>query len=124
MNTARGEAGIYGFEVECYGGAAAHCEARGLLSARERATLGTARPVERAAAILAGRRAVLKVLIRAAECGRWPGELPGLGEIEVLRREHRAPLVRVRGLDRGVGLSQAHADGLAAAAAWLAAGRR
>ncbi|MEV6104759.1 hypothetical protein AB0M28_08580 [Streptomyces sp. NPDC051940] len=76
------------------------------LTATERASLGTARPAERAAAIMAAKLAVLRLL-------------PGLTarDVEVLRRHGCAPALRIAGLDGPPpSLSLAHSDGLAVAA--------
>jgi hypothetical protein len=70
----------------------------------ERAALGTARPGERAAAILAAKRALGRIL-------------PGLGplDVEILRRQWSAPRVLVHGIAVPVRVSLSHAGGLAVA---------
>jgi len=78
---------------------------RPLLSRRELASLGAYRPAERAAAIVAAKRAVARLF-----AGLDPRD------VEVLRREHRAPRVLVLGADPGLEVSLSHCDGLAAAA--------
>jgi phosphopantetheinyl transferase (holo-ACP synthase) len=86
-------------------GAAADPGTLELLTRVERATLGPYRAAERAAAILAAKQAVQRVL---------PGTT--LDQIEVLRRQHSAPRLRVRGIAVPLAVSLSHGDGLAVAA--------
>jgi hypothetical protein len=60
---------------------------------------------ERAAAVAAVKRAALRL------CPGWE-----LAEVEVLRRQHAGPVLRVSGQLADVQVSVAHADGLAVAA--------
>lgn len=71
----------------------------------ERASLGHADAPQRAAAILAAKRAVQRL---------HPGL--DLRDIEVLRRQHCAPVLRLRGRETRLSLSLSHGDGLAVAA--------
>ncbi|MEU3351631.1 hypothetical protein [Streptomyces sp. NPDC037389] len=73
----------------------------------ERASLGHADAPQRAAAILAAKRAVQRL---------HPGL--DLRDIEVLRRQHCAPVLRLRGRETPLplSLSLSHGDGLAVAA--------
>jgi hypothetical protein len=60
---------------------------------------------QRAAAVTAVKRAALRL------CPGWE-----LADLEVLRRQHASPVLRVAGQAVGVQVSVAHADGLAVAA--------
>ena len=71
------------------------------LSRRERSSLGSGRAAERAAAILAVKQAY--ALLGAG------------GQVEVVRREHAGPVLRVDGAAVPVSVSVAHSDGLAVA---------
>lgn len=75
------------------------------LTRLERASLGHADAPQRAAAILATKHAVQRL---------HPGL--ALHEIEVLRRQHSAPVLRLRGRQAPLSLSLSHGDGLAVAA--------
>jgi hypothetical protein len=66
---------------------------------------GDRRAAERAAAILAAKRAAVRLN------SSWE-----LEALEIVRRENAAPLLRVGGLQVGVRVSVAHSDGLAVAA--------
>jgi hypothetical protein len=70
----------------------------------ERASLGAARPAERAAAVAAVKQAACRLR------PQWSAD-----ELEVLRREHAGPLLRVCGAITPIRVSVAHSDGLALA---------
>ncbi|MYS21714.1 Phosphopantetheinyl transferase (holo-ACP synthase) [Streptomyces sp. DvalAA-14] len=71
----------------------------------ELGSLGGRRAPERLAAILAAKRAVRRLF----------GDLEPR-DIEILRRENSAPLLRIRGSASGLSLSLSHGGGLAVAA--------
>jgi hypothetical protein len=68
---------------------------------------------ERAAAVAAAKQAALRL------CPDWE-----IADLEILRRQHAGPVLRVAGRVTDVQVSVAHADGLAVAAlCWTEAGR-